>query len=250
MEALIDIVLLAIVAIVAWCVSGEGAWGAGLVFLSVLFGGLLAMNYFEPLANLLERNISLSWSHRWDIIALLGLFVLFVTLFRLATEKIMPTYVQVQAHTHQLGSWGFGLLTGYVVMAVLLTALHTAPLPREFIGFKPERRMLFGLAPDRQWLGFTQYVTERPFARMARIRDSATGQEHVAPRMFDGRTGWYWNVSGEKYQNQVMPSFIIRYADRRERFSTSVAARSTRPSGGPSIRRRARPGRSRGTPSF
>ena len=42
-----------------------------------------------------------------------------------------------------------------------MTALHVAPLPREFMGFRPERKNLFDFAaPDRQWLALTQYVSE------------------------------------------------------------------------------------------
>ena len=48
---MIDILMLLILAVVTWCVASEGAWGAGLTFLSVLFAGLFAMNWFEPLAD-------------------------------------------------------------------------------------------------------------------------------------------------------------------------------------------------------
>ena len=54
---MIDIILLAVIAIVAWCLSGEGGWGAVLVFFSVLFAGILATNYFEPFANFLEATL-------------------------------------------------------------------------------------------------------------------------------------------------------------------------------------------------
>ena len=46
--------------------------------------------------------------------------------------------------------WTCGLATGYVTVAFLLTALHTAPLPREFLGFSGEKKNFFGIGADRQ----------------------------------------------------------------------------------------------------
>jgi hypothetical protein len=82
-------------------------------------------------------------------------------------------------------------------MAILLTALHTAPLPRSFVGFSPERSNFFdSLAPDRQWLGFTQHVSEKVLN---------TGRVFDGPKFsMPGTDQEYW------------PSFPIRYATRRE----------------------------------
>tara|TARA_R110002095_G_scaffold95397_1_gene83312 strand:+ start:7073 stop:7738 length:666 start_codon:yes stop_codon:yes gene_type:complete len=200
---MIDIILLAILGIVTWCVASEGAWGAGFIFVSVLLAGLLAMNYFEPLATFLTDNISSSgaWRQRWDSIALVGLFVAFIFLFRELTVRIAPTYMQVHPLVHEIARWSFAALTGYIAMAFLLTALHTAPLPREFAGFTPERNNLFGAAaPDRQWLGFTQYVSEKS------MRNGAAGH------LFDGP-----EYTFPQQQNSIWPSFPIRYATRRAR---------------------------------
>jgi hypothetical protein len=83
-------------------------------------------------------------------------------------------------------------------MAFLLTALHTAPLPRNFLGFTPERDNFFNVAaPDREWLGFVQYVSE----------NSLSSSDL---RIFDGPRFLVPN-----HENQVWPSFIIRYATRR-----------------------------------
>ena len=112
----------------------------------------------------------------------------------------------------QGGRWVFGALAGYATMAFLLTSLHTAPLPREFMGFKPERSNFFGMAPDRQWMGFTQYVSEKPFAYF-KYKDPDT--QELIPLAFDGK----YEVLGDKsarYPNTIWPSFPIRYAMRRD----------------------------------
>jgi hypothetical protein len=199
MDALFGVILALIVVAVAWCVAGEGAWGAGLTFLCVLFAGLLAMNFFEFVAGLLDGMGSTVQDYS-DVAALVGLFTLFTFLGRLATDNISPTEIEFDARVHNAARWLFGAATGYATMAILLTALHTAPLPRNFIGFSPERANLFdSLAPDRQWLGFTQHVSEKVL-RSKRVFD---GSKFKMP----GTDQEYW------------PSFPIRYATKRQDYA-------------------------------
>jgi len=200
MDSLFGFILLLIVTAVAWCVASEGAWGAVLTFFCTVFAGLAAMNLFEPLAEFLEKSGSAVQPFA-DVAALVGLFAGGVFLLRFATDYFAPTNVELDARVYQVLRWLFALGTGYVAMAFLLTALHTAPLPREFLGFRPEARNLFDLAaPDRQWLGFVQYVSENVLP---------TG------KIFDGP-----RFAVEGTDQTVWPSFPIRYATRRsERFS-------------------------------
>lgn len=202
---IIDIALLAIVALVTWCVAGEGAWGAVFTFLSVLFAGLLTMNYFEPLAGFFESAVlpSGKWRNLADFLAMTGLFAALVFGFREVTTRLAPGEYDIHPLLYEGARWGGGLASGYLTMAILLTALHTAPLPREFIGFKPERKNFLTIsAPDRQWLGFTQRVSEEVF------RQGSVG------RIFDGPQ---FRVGDQT--NDVWPSFPIRYASRREAYA-------------------------------
>jgi hypothetical protein len=213
---MIDFLLLLIIGVVAWCVASEGPWGAGLTFLAVLFSGLIAMNWFEPLAGALDGIVGPT---RSDVIALLALFAGGVLLFRFATEYLMPTYVEVHGLVYNVFRWGLGLAAGYVTMAILLTALHVAPLPREFIGFRPERKNLFEFAaPDRQWLALTQYVSENSLQK-------PYGPWFDAPR--------FERIPGNKETMQTWSSFPIRYAHRRELLATGALA-STAGSAAPS----------------
>ncbi len=200
MEAVFGIILVLIVAIVTWCVASEGAFGAGLTLLCVVFAGLLAMNFFEPVAGLLDGFGT--WMRDYsDFTALVGLFALFAFLGRLACDSIAPMEIEYDARIYNAGRWLFALATGYVTMAILLTAVHTAPLPREFLGFSPERNNLFDVdAPDRRWLGFTQHVSEKILA---------TGSIFDGPRFPMPET-----------TQQIWPSFPIRYATKRQDYAS------------------------------
>src|SRR5688500_3816467 len=119
----IDLLLLAVLGVVTWCVASDGAWSAAFTFLSVLLAGLLAMNFFEPLAGFLESNFSASpsWSYRWDLIALVGLFAALVFGLRYLTEYLAPTFMNVHPLLYEGGRWTLAFATGWVTMAVLLT---------------------------------------------------------------------------------------------------------------------------------
>lgn len=197
MDILFGILLALAFAIVTWCVASEGAWGAALTFLCVMFSGLLTMNFFEPLAGLIEDSGGSYVAPYADLIAFAGLFALLVFLGRMAAEQISPTDIRMDSRAYEASRWLFGAAAGYTTMAILLTAVHTSPLPREFIGFRPERQNFFDLcAPDRQWLAFTQRVSEKILTQ---------------GRVFDGPT---WDVPGT--DQKVWPSFAMRYATRRE----------------------------------
>ena len=207
---MIDILLLAVIAVVTYCVASEGPWGAASTFVAVVLSGLMAMNFFESAAGIFASSTEMQV--RSDIVALLGIFALCVTGLRMGAEKLMPTQIEVSPMLYDGGRWGFGLLTGYVTAAIFLTALHTAPLPREFLDFTPERNNFFSLtsvenAPDRQWLAFTQYVSEHIFT---------TGN------VFDRAD--FERYKGSKTGVESWSSFPIRYADRRQQYASGGMA--------------------------
>jgi hypothetical protein len=227
---MIDIVLIAILAGVAWCVASEGFAGALQTAIICIISGLLAMNFFEPMAGALSGMLPAAYNAWADAISLLVLYAALVTAMRLGVEKVAPGFPDTKKPLFEGSRWFGALLSGYVTMAFILTAFHTAPVPRDFMGFKPERSNLFEVAaPDRQWLGFTQYVSEKSLSKWGN------------PNIFDGSQMTVGNAG-----NQVWASFPIRYATRRENLAASNSAapapitdnnaaqpsNTTRPSGG------------------
>lgn len=227
-----DIFLLAVIAVTAYLVAAEGAWGAATTFIASIISGLLATSYFETLADSLAASVdgSFVWQMRWDIIAFLGLFAASITIFRLVAEKLQPTELQIDGKAHDIACWGCGLGTGYVVGCLMAVALHLAPAPRTYLGFVPEQPRLFGLARlDMQWLGYAHRMSEGPLA---------TTQNGV-PVVFDGNV--YKTTRSQPAQ--WFPDFPMRYALRREQFASGSqplpgGARPAGPTGPPRGRAR------------
>lgn len=206
MAYIFPVVLVLIWGAVTILASNDGAWGAGLICLSTIFAGLIAMNFFEPFAaGVLDSIVPTAYS---DFLSLVLLFAGAVTGIRLIADRLAPTNIELPSLVYDIGRFGFGFLAGYITMCFLCAAAHTAPIPRSAVGFSPEDRMFFGaFSPDRQWLGFTQYVSER-----------VLGSDNV----FDGPQ--YQRIpNADQYFQGAMPprwpSFIIRYAARREHYA-------------------------------
>jgi len=214
---MIDIILLAIFGIVVWMVASDGPWSAAIAFVSVLLSGLIAVNYFEPVANLIQQNGagSFEWQNRLDILVFFGLFSISVFVLRSASETLLPTYAEVHGLVYDGARWGFALLTGYLLTAIICMSLHLAPLPREFLGFTPERGNLLGMAPDRQWLALAQFISEKA---MRRVRPDGRSV------IFDG-AAFPANPADPKSM-RIWASFPIKYATRRQRYASGTPIQS------------------------
>lgn len=213
---MIDLILVGILALVAWLVASEGAHGAAVTLIATVLSGLLATNFFEPLAAFLGGTLP-DYDHYMDLVAFLGLFAICVTLLRVLAEQLLPTQLEIYGTIYEPLRWVSAVGTGYIVMALVAVSLHLAPLSRDYLGFTPERKNVFGMSPDRQWLGFSQYVSEKSL-RCGRVFDAPI---YTAP----GTT-----------TERVWSSFPIRYASRRSMLDAGGmpgAAPAANPGGAP-----------------
>jgi hypothetical protein len=174
----------------------NGIWGNGILLIIVVSAGLLAVNYFEPLANYLQ-SLEPSYTYLFDFLAFWAVFALSAGLLRALTDKLSTVKVKFRKPFDQIGGLILGAWVGWVMVCITLMSLHTAPLARNFMqgAFqeKPDSRMFFGLAPDRTWLGFAQKSSEGAFS-----------------------TGQVFDPLGE---------YILKYSERRARFETVPEAR-------------------------
>ncbi len=163
---------LLMIVILAACIGvlyPEGLWSNAIRLVNVTTAGLIAMNFWEPLAKWLEglNEWFASITYFLDFLALWVLFVVSMILMRIGTDMISRVKVRFLKVADRAGSAFFAFCVGWVMVCFVMATLHTAPLAPNFLfgGFDPSRRMLMGLGPDRQWLGFVQHVSKGPFAR-------------------------------------------------------------------------------------
>jgi hypothetical protein len=191
METLASVIIVALTLLLAYALTSEGLWGAALMFFNVLFGGMIAFNFYEPLAAMLDRT-GINWGFS-DTLCMLGLFCVSVLLLRMTTETVAPAMVKFPTAVYHAGRLIFGLAGAVVTMAIVLLAFHAAPVHQKVFGVvKYDTKPPFGMGFDHQWLGFFQYETGAVFARFGAGRlDPYQQYGHGGPvDLFDPLGNW------------------------------------------------------------
>jgi Colicin V production protein len=149
-----------IMLIAAYAFWREGALPAFAMAINILLAGLIAFNFFEPIAGELDSLLAESFLHGYeDSLCLVVLFSLSLAFLRWAANALIHTNIEYDAFVQQIGAALFGAVAGYLVAGFLLCVAQTLPLDRHFLHFDAQatpsgsgakvRRVL---PPDRVWL--------------------------------------------------------------------------------------------------
>jgi len=189
MEILVNLVISLLIVGMTYALASEGLWGAALMFFDVLFAGLIAFNFYEPLAKVIADNVPFIAGFA-DSVCMLGLFTLATFLLRLATDSLAPTMVRFPTPLFHLGRWFFGLACSVLTVAIILLAFDASPIHKKVFGvidYKTE--VPFGLGIEREWLAFFQYSTGQVFVTHAPgTRDPF--EQYGDAKVFDPRAEW------------------------------------------------------------
>jgi uncharacterized membrane protein required for colicin V production len=146
----------------------QGLWSNALTFFNVMTSALLASNYFEPLADYLEKQAP-SYKYLWDFLALWIVFAGSMMVLRTITDLLSKVKVKFIPQVNLAGGIFFAAWTGWIMVGFTTMTLHTAPLARNFFlgAFQetPETHMMFGLGPDRKWLAFLHKMSQSSLSR-------------------------------------------------------------------------------------
>ena len=103
---------------------------------NVLLAGLVAFNFFEPIATELDPMLTDSFLHGYeDSLCLVLLFCITLGFLRWATNALIDTTVEYHAVLQQGGAVVFGMMAGYLVAGFLLCVAQTLPFEEHFMRF-------------------------------------------------------------------------------------------------------------------
>jgi hypothetical protein len=186
---MLDLFLVVLVLGITYALTSEGLWGAALIFFNVLFSALIALNFYETLAQLLANNVSSmkSWA---DFLCLSALFLVSLVALKTFTENVAPRIVRLPHLLYQLGRLVFGLGAGLLTVGFLMIVLDTAPVQRKVLGILDYKaKSPFGLALDRKVLGFFQWTTAYIFPSYV-SSEERNDPEFRNAKVFDPDGGW------------------------------------------------------------
>ncbi len=205
----LSVVIMAVCAYAYW---REGLLTAFTMFVNVFLAGLVAFNFFEPVADVLDPMVRGTFLSGYeDVLALMGLFCPTLALLRYLTNRLAGNDLEYPPALWRGGGVLFGLAAGYLVAGFLACVLQTIPWHENFLGFDPQynpqgqaKAIRTVLPADRVWLGLMHRAGAYAFAN---------NEEKPGP-----------DSSGSLYDRYVTfdrnASFELRYA-RMRRYNDS-----------------------------
>jgi hypothetical protein len=188
----IDLIFAGLILGMTWALMSEGLWGAALMFFNVVFGAIIALNFYEPLAAIVAKNIGFV-SGFADMICLMTLFIVSVLLLRLTTESLAPTMVRFPTGVYHAGRVLFGFAGAVATIGFLVVACHTMPVHKKvFTVIDYKYKPPFGFGIDHKWLGFFQYTTGYTFPNYNSPTRDWMGEFGNA-KIFDPKAEWLLN---------------------------------------------------------
>lgn len=212
MLTLLLCLIFVIVAAARWF---QGLWSNAIALINVLLAMMLAFNYFEPVADLLDR-VGHSYTYLWDFLALWGVFVLSFIPLRLLTDMLSRRRVAFDFWVEMVGRSLLSLWIAWLLISFICASLHTAPLGPHPLGFQrsPTAGCWLGLAPDRYWLGFLQSRSRGALSQSESDPGKLSRQEQdrdAKVRIFDPES-----------------KFVLKYYHRRLEFAGQPGYRVAR----------------------
>src|SRR5262245_51383569 len=102
--------------ICAYVYFREGLFTAVCMCANVFLAGLLAFNFFEPLANVAEQALDKTFLQGYeDFVCLIGLFSISLGVLRSVANRINNEEVHYQPTLNALGAAGVALVMGYLI---------------------------------------------------------------------------------------------------------------------------------------
>jgi hypothetical protein len=204
---MLNLVLILIFLIVAAAAWFQGLWSSIITLINLLLAMMLAFNYFEPLANLIEQQ-NRSYTYLVDFLALWGIFVVSFGLLRLFTDLLSRKRMVFDFWTETVGRSILALWVAWLFVSFTCATMHTAPLGPHPLGFQQTTTSgnFLGMAPGRGWLAFMQSRSRGALSRGESDpsrRSPLPEDQNVNARIFDPES-----------------RFILKYYQRRENFAS------------------------------
>ncbi|MEC9093647.1 MAG: CvpA family protein, partial [Planctomycetota bacterium] len=196
---------------------GAGCWFTGLwsnviTLVCVVFAGMIATSFYEPLADLLEGSLG-RMTYLLDLISVWLLFFVAFGFLRLVTEVLSPYRVKFNHMVDLVGRSLLSVWIAWVFVCFSMFTLHLSPIePAGFGGgfqSTPNQNNFLGIGPDRMWLAFVQ---SRSMGAFAEYKDFGILPEYKEALHPDDR-GSNSRIFDSKSE------FILKYYDRRLEFS-------------------------------
>jgi hypothetical protein len=183
--AIFGILLIAFV-IVAGLSARQGLWSSAINVINITMAGLIATNYFEPLAKLADSG---GTNYMMDSIMLWALFALSFIILRLITQSLSNHDVHFIKPVDLIGRAALGIWAGWVFVCFAAFAMVTAPIGAQPLGAweSPDAKSFLVFSPERMWMAFAQSRSMGALSDYRRGADLLSEDEQLGSQVFDSK---------------------------------------------------------------
>lgn len=164
---MLSILALLIIAVVVYSHLQEGLLTSLTMAVNVVFAGILAFSFFEPVAGALGGIFTGTFLEGFeDSMALCGVFSAVFGVLKLVANNLAPQEMELPALFQQIGSGVVAAIGGYFLAGFLVCALTTLPVGDKVLGHDPlgnldDRQSMMNYFPaDRVWLAMMHRMGE------------------------------------------------------------------------------------------
>ena len=162
---------LVVTLIVAYAALREGVLTSIATLVNICLAGLVAFEFFEPLAEEVEGTFRGTFLAGFE--DSLSFFILFAPVLaglRFLTNNLASQEVELPALMQQVGAGVISLVSGYLLAGILVVFLQMMPWSENFLDFQYQVDPSAGkvrqfLPPDRLWLSLMNRAGSGPFSQ-------------------------------------------------------------------------------------
>jgi uncharacterized membrane protein required for colicin V production len=160
----LDALTVVVMLICIYAFLRQGVLASFAMLVNIVLAGLLAFNFFEPIAEQLAPLLTDTFLQGYeDSLCLVAFFSLALAILRWASNALIHSFVDYPPVLQQGGAAVFGVLAGFLVAGFLTCVAQTLPANKHFLRFEARvktdsaGRVRHRLLPsDRVWLGLMQ----------------------------------------------------------------------------------------------
>ncbi len=136
----LGLLTLGVMAGVTYAFWREGPLTAFAMCVNIVLAGVLAFNFYEPIADQLDPLFGDSGAKGiGDGLALMLVFLPALMLLRWLTNSLARSHMEYPPVLYRGGAVLCGLVAGYLLSGFLVCVIQTLPLQQNFMGFEPYR---------------------------------------------------------------------------------------------------------------
>ena len=196
---------------IAFYQAVQGAFSAMIMAILTIACALLAINYYEPLAEWLLYSGQPEFA---DASMLIGLFAVPLLILRIFVDRLIPGNMLLGQWPDRITGGCLGLVTGLVCTGILMLALQMLPWNDSVMGYRPfddtlhRQRSLSPLYPDEFTLGMantfsTGSMAADPENPWKKQHDDLLLDLHCSRNTGKDSTGAEMNLRGEVMTNSM-----------------------------------------------